>query len=230
MAKQHTIRDIDDLEFRTRSGEVVGSQNWSETKLHGTSSGGSGYVGPQGGHVAAPSVSVYSTTKEQLRLFIRGEDGKEFDIQMHNLPFGVREGHRVAIVYAKNVAGTSWTGVGFANRSTERHVAFDGLVDDFVPKSSFGEFAAGIICLPAIVGYLAYLNPLMLRRELAPDYTVVNVYPWWPLLTIVTALGWIFHSARRARRKGRLRRELLAQILSKVENEAVSDDAVAASR
>lgn len=42
----------------TKTGTVVDDRRWSETHVHGQSSGGGGYVGPQGGHVSARAIKL----------------------------------------------------------------------------------------------------------------------------------------------------------------------------
>ncbi|MBI1407042.1 MAG: hypothetical protein GC145_13060 [Caulobacter sp.] len=98
MAKTRTtiVKDPGDIKMFTRSGVVHGSKTWTSTQVH--SSGGGGYVGPQGGHVHAARVTSGNTTHDAF--FLVGEDGKEIEIKLTDVSFGVRDGHYVTAVYS----------------------------------------------------------------------------------------------------------------------------------
>src|SRR3546814_5386542 len=60
------IRSIEEVHGCYRTGTVCGVGNWSETRVHASSSGGGGYLHNGSGHVSAPTVSVSSTSTEVL--------------------------------------------------------------------------------------------------------------------------------------------------------------------
>lgn len=90
------IRRYADLDIFTVTGTVVGQQGHtsthvrSETTTHGTN------------HLGGPSGSTRTTTTSthHQRLFARKDNGGEFDVEFPDLQFGVREGHRIAAVFA----------------------------------------------------------------------------------------------------------------------------------
>ncbi len=92
------------VEFWTITGEVLGSEKYSET--HVTSSGGgghvSGYVGPNGGtvggHVDAPVISSQSVTNHDF--WIRTVEGLEKDIQLKGVDIPLRVGQKITLVSA----------------------------------------------------------------------------------------------------------------------------------
>jgi hypothetical protein len=85
-------------------GNVIGQQKWSETEVR--TSGGGGYVGPQGGHVAAPKIESRQTTKQEF--WIRDDEGIEKQYQFPDGSFPVREGQSVwiALGWRQNVEGS----------------------------------------------------------------------------------------------------------------------------
>lgn len=112
--KINKIADIADLAIFDKRGQIVGTHE--RTSLHTTTttstSGGSGYIHPTyGGHVSAPSTTTFTSTtsKHHQTLFIRKEDGTEFEEEFIDLDFPVRDGTHVAIVYA----GDRWSNRGY---------------------------------------------------------------------------------------------------------------------
>lgn len=98
MGKNRTtiVKSPADLKVYARSGIVHGSKTWASTQVH--SSGGGGYVGPQGGHVKAANVTSSNTTHHAF--FLVDDDGKEVEVKLTDVSFGVRDGHHVTAVYA----------------------------------------------------------------------------------------------------------------------------------
>lgn len=113
--KSNKISDVADLAIFDKRGQIVGTHE--RTSLHTTTTtsttGGSGYVHPTyGGHVSAPSTTTTTSTtsKHHQTLFIRKEDGTEFEEKFIDLDFPVRDGTHVAIVYA----GDRWSNRGYS--------------------------------------------------------------------------------------------------------------------
>lgn len=98
MGKNRTtiVKSPADLKVYARSGIVHGSKTWASTQVH--SSGGGGYVGPQGGHFKAANVTSSNTTHHAF--FLVDDDGKEVEVKLTDVSFGVRDGHHVTAVYA----------------------------------------------------------------------------------------------------------------------------------
>lgn len=87
------------------SGTVINSQKHSET--HITSSGGGGYVGPNGGYVPAPKVqSQVQTTHE---FWLRTANGVEKQFQFSNLNVPLCLNQEVTVLIASKPDGKqSW--------------------------------------------------------------------------------------------------------------------------
>ncbi len=107
-------REVDITYF---TGEVVGSDKYSETYV--SSSGGGGYVGPNGGHVSAPTVS--STTVTCHEFWLRGEDGTEKSISLRGYDIPLRTGQKVTMVMAGDAKASTGRYTTLVNHSAQRH-------------------------------------------------------------------------------------------------------------
>jgi hypothetical protein len=79
-------------------GDVVSAKTWSETHVHGSSSGGGGFVSNGSGYVSSPSVSVSSTVVTRNSIFLKLPNGTEEKIN-YSGQFGVRDGHEVSAIF-----------------------------------------------------------------------------------------------------------------------------------
>ena len=125
MAKREKISGMDDLKFVTRTGVVLENQLLSQTHVRGHSSGESQYIGPDGGHIRPQQISISSSTSEKAHLFIRGDDGREFDVSFVNAGVAAREGNRVSLVYC-----------GTQAESAEQITADDHWISAFINHST----------------------------------------------------------------------------------------------
>lgn len=122
------ITNLDQAEIEIRTGIVAANQNWSSSNVnvqtrttHDTATG----------H-ARSDVDVSSSSTEQVRLFVHGDDGSEFEIRAHNVGFGFREGHRISAVYLGAVGDSHRSDgenlVGLMNHSTGKQTLFSNSV------------------------------------------------------------------------------------------------------
>lgn len=152
-----TIKAIDQLYMFTKVGTVVGNQNWSETSISTTTttSGGGGYMHQGSGFISpsSSSTTTSSSTTEQLRLFIREDDGDEFEAKFSEPGFGVREGHRVTVVYAGDQASQRGYPMGLANHSTNQSKIFKQRANWIIKQigQTMGCAAVGAFLVLAIV-------------------------------------------------------------------------------
>lgn len=119
------ILSIEDLRTVTKGGVIVSCRAWSETHVSGGSAQKTSHLGPQGGSVTMPGVSITSTTSDKIHLFIRQEDGREFDQTFVNAGVGVREGHRVSIIYVPDEDGEP---LALVNHDTGKSRIYEGRV------------------------------------------------------------------------------------------------------
>ena len=119
------ITRIEDLRTETLTGTVVGCKMWSETRVHGGAKAQTTYVPAGGGHVSTPEVTVSSTTTEKLHVFIRRDDGREFDQRFVHAGVGLREGNRVSIVYVPAIGGEP---MALANHDTGKSRIYENRI------------------------------------------------------------------------------------------------------
>lgn len=95
------VKSADEITYFTKSGTVLDGQNSSTTRVFGG-----------GGQNNSP-VHISSSTTQHLHLFVRQDDGKEFDTTFDNIGVAVRAGHRVSVIFAmpKNDDGGYATGL-----------------------------------------------------------------------------------------------------------------------
>lgn len=218
MSKDLKIGRIEELQLVTRSGTVLANQTWSQTHVHGHSSGSSQYVGPQGGHIDLPSVQVSSTSSDRVRLFVRDDEGREFEASFTNPGVGVREGNRVSIVYSGSQAASPEELV-----SEDRRIA--ALVNHSTGKSRVYEGRARALASPGgfsitgLIGLVLVLAgvPLFIASiyfGFKWEIGILNWFLFWGLyIAAMMATGFLQSS-----KTGGLAREITAAVRQHVES------------
>lgn len=189
MADVGTIKSIDQLYMFTKVGTIAGSQNWSETSISTTTttSGGGGYMHQGSGFIspASSSTTTSSSTTEQLRLFIREDDGDEFEAKFSEPGFGVREGHRVTVVYAGDQASRAGYPMALANHSTNQSKIFTqrakwiikpvGQTMGCAAVGAFVILAVGLGAVAGVAGVIVAAAPLgLLLYKLRQNVLLAN--------------------------------------------------------
>lgn len=160
------ISALEELVIEVRTGLVVGNQNWSQANVnvHTTT-----HHDAATGH-GRSDTNVSSTSTEQLRLFVRDDNGSEFEIRAHNVGFGFMEGHRVSAVYLASTHDSRRSDadnlVGLINHSTSKHSLFNNSVRNRI--SGPVNLMQTLIALAAIVA-----GPIVVFKlwsALAPEY------------------------------------------------------------
>ena len=187
MSNDTKIANVDELYVFVKTGTVVGQQQSTVINTTATTSGGGGYLHQGTGHVHAPTTTVSTSSSEKLRIFFREDNGKEIEAEFSDTPFGVREGHRVSVVYEGPMALKSGYPVALINHSTGNEKIFLRVVDRLIPKLSGGlalgfilgtpiaflilgamifESAAGFLVLGMIAGFIPVIMKLSRRKAL----------------------------------------------------------------
>ena len=116
-SKNSFIHRGKNVEFWQVTGEVLGSNKYSET--HVSSSGGGGYVGQHGGHVSAPT--IHSSTVTNHEFWIKTEDGLEKPIKLRGIDVPLRPGQKITLISAgRKEAGSGWYSI-LVNHSAGKH-------------------------------------------------------------------------------------------------------------
>lgn len=175
--------DADEFHIYAQTGTVVADRAW------GRSIGG-GYIGSQGG-----SVSISNT--DVTRLFVKDDNGQEFETELQNTSVTAREGHRVTCVYATSNKTSSSPGVAFINHTTGRSETFDKNVNSLL--GSYNLNGCGVV---AVI--------LLLSIFVLPVFAPFLIFLGIPIGILVAVLG------NKGRRQAR-RQEILARIRNEVQ-------------
>lgn len=159
--------------FHCATGTILAEKTWSET--HVTSTGGGGYVGRQGGYVAAPTVRSRVVSRREV--WVRLDDGREraFDLSSSALP--LRESHRMVICWSTRDGAEAGPFLLLINQSTGEHdVLHSGCANLIASKANQWMTAGTAVVL--VIGIL----PLAFATE----------RPLWWIAAIVALafLGW----------------------------------------
>ena len=99
----------------TVSGVVADDQHSNSTRVY--SSGGGGFVGPNGGHVSAPEVHSETTTRQSV--WITDGASKDHQISLRNMSIPIRVGQRVTARFVMPVGAREWRLESFTNHSAD---------------------------------------------------------------------------------------------------------------
>lgn len=102
--------------FQALSGEVIGSEKLNETLV--SSSGGGGYVGKEGGHVAAAQISSVNVINHEF--WIKTSNGKECDVKLRGYDIPLRTGQQITLISAGNKGGANVYHSVLVNHSADK--------------------------------------------------------------------------------------------------------------
>lgn len=129
MADVSPITDVADINIFSKTGLVIDVQLTSETEIHSSSSGGDGWVGPGGGNVSAPTVSIRGTSHERAHIYLRQENGREMEIDIRDSGIGIRTGHRLSAIYAGPKSGDTGHLAALLNHDTGKWMVYDTRIE-----------------------------------------------------------------------------------------------------
>ena len=189
------------------TGVVADDQHTSQTSFYST--GGGGYVGPQGGYVAAPVVRSETTTRQKF--WITDDKGKDHELTLTDTQLPLRVGQRVTARFVARPSADRWRVATFTNHSAdlfytwaeEQDAPLDLLATDRGQISATAWVLGG-----AAVGWLAYQTPSVIPS---------GVVAWFCLLIVVLSPLAVFNGfMMRVTRRSRLRDALRAEYVEAV--------------
>ncbi|TVP92022.1 MAG: hypothetical protein EA348_02800 [Pseudomonadaceae bacterium] len=170
------------------TGEVINTSKHSETYV--TSSGGGGYVGPDGGHVNAPQVSSSTVTCHEF--WIRQDDGRERSVSLRGYDIPLRAGQRVTMVMASDARADYGHYTTLVNHTADRHW---NLMDGADVNRKLALTPLNLMALVLLIFFsglflqsLLVKLPEFLQQQPGPDamawWAVLPAFPiplqWWP--------------------------------------------------
>ena len=180
------IVSIEDLTSVTRTGVVVKVREWSETHVSGGSAKQTTHIGPEGGTVTTPGVSVTSRVHDRLHVFVREDGGREFDQTFINPGVGLREGHRISILYVPDEHGEP---LALINHDTDKSRIYEGRVSRLLspPPAPLNKLIMKIYMLALIplhiatywwgfTGKLNHLDGIFGRPGAFFEWTLLNAF------------------------------------------------------
>jgi len=207
------IASLDQLYVFERSGTVAALQHWVETNTTVTTTGGSGTVVNGTGNISGPSTTTHTSSTEMVRIFVREDDGGEFEASLPDLGFGVREGHRVSIVHAGDQASRRGYPIAVVNHTTGKSkvlasrvswLSHDALGCAWFGLTFFGAMVLSVSLAEALIYMIHPLNALLAG--------IIGTLTW--IGGPIVAIGALM-SANRKRK--RLRQGILARLEQEVE-------------
>ena len=225
------IKTIDQLHTYVRSGVVVGIQSRTVTQTRTETSGGGGFLHQGSGYIAAPTTTVSSSTMEKLRMHLRSDDGPEFEVEVENLGFGVREGHRVTVVYAGDEMSRGAYPMAIVNHSTRERAVLKERLDLLVKGLNAGlgclllilaplvgmpfglVVIAGLLFIPAKVFGEAFIDKLALMGDV-PTFFLAAFIPFAAVFLVLFGI---------VRRKSRLRQQIVARLWALMEQSVATE-------
>lgn len=136
------VSRVEDIYVFTKSGSVTDCGTTSKTSVHG-----------YGGGANKQPIQISSTTTETLKMFVREEDGDEFEVSLHNPSIGVRPGHLVTIGYVGDQVSKRGFAAALWVHNTGNSEIYDHRINWAVKRTN-GWVAAGLIFLGLAPGIL----------------------------------------------------------------------------
>jgi hypothetical protein len=161
VAKSDKVSSIDEIKYLTKTGVVLDGQNSTTTHVHG------------GGGQNNSAVRISSSTTKHLHLFVRQDNGKEFDTTFDNIGVSVRAGHRVSVVYAGPKAREIGYSTGLVVHDTDRSAVCNATADSLVKRMNPLLGVAIFFVAPFVI--LGILLLLTGNRDAGGFYWVLGV-------------------------------------------------------
>ena len=207
------ITSLDQLYVFERSGTTAALQHWVDTNTTVTTTGGSGTMVNGTGNISGPTTTTRTSSTEMVRIFVREDDGGEFDASLPDLGFGVREGHRVSVVHAGDQASRRGYPMAVVNHTTGkskivasriRWISHDALGCASSGLTFFGAMVLSVSLAEALIYAIHPLNALLAG--------VVGILTW--VGGPIFALGAL---ASVNKKRKRLRQSILARLEQEVD-------------
>lgn len=193
----------------TVTGVVAADQHSSSTRVF--SSGGGGYVGPHGGHVAAPQ--LHSETSSRQRVWITDDNRKDHELSLCNMEIPLRIGQRVTARFVMRADATEWRLETFTNHSAD--LFYSWASENTSPIDLMSTDRGSLLATAFFVG--GVLACWYAWQQLTGPLSSSSI--WWNLnggLLLLSGLavftGAVMRSTRRSKLRSRLRVEYVEAV------------------
>lgn len=152
------------MKFIEFTGEVVGSETWSQTRVSGKSSGMSyGGIGVSNGRTTSSVTNVG-------QVWVKTDEGEEIAVRVNPDKFATREGHRVSMIVNAPKSGPAQmvAAINHATGKTRRESA-----------------AMLYVMVPLSIVFLGWI-PLLLVFAMPPVGLVASALFVWGMFSMIT--------------------------------------------
>ncbi len=142
------IGSLRELYAFTRNGEVLDVKSRTETTISATTTNGSTLLIDGVGTTSPATTTVRTSSVEVTRMFLRDDTGQEFQVELEDIGFGIRQGHRVVILYGGNIATQSGYPMAVANLTTNQSTVLPHRVEWLLRRRSTSLGCAALAIVP----------------------------------------------------------------------------------
>ena len=193
----------------TLNGVVADNQHSSSTRVY--SSGGGGYIGPNGGFIEASQIHSVETTRQSV--WITDDESKDTEIWFRNRQVPLRVGQRVTARFVMPRGSDEWRLETFVNHSSQQ--VYSWLAENPAPidlmASDRGSPLATAFVLVGAVGCWYAWTKLSETTNWQSFWAVL-----WVGLMLLSSLAILEGRVRRTTRRAKLRARLTAEYASTV--------------
>ena len=193
----------------TLNGVVADNQHSSSTRVY--SSGGGGYIGPNGGHIDAAEIHSQVTTRQSV--WITDDESKDTEISFRNRQVPLRVGHRVTARFVMPQGSDEWRLETFVNHSSQQ--VHSWLAENPAPIDLMESDRWSPLATAFVVGGAAGCWYAWTKLSETTHWQSFSAVIWVGVM-LLSGLGILEGRVRRATRRAKLRARLTAEYVSAV--------------
>lgn len=193
----------------TLNGVVADNQHSNTTRVY--SSGGGGYVGPNGGYVHAAEIHSQVTTRQSV--WITDDESKDTEISFRNRQVPLRVGHRVTARFVMPQGSDEWRLETFVNHSSQQ--VHSWLAENPAPIDLMASDRGSPLATAYVLGGAAGCWYAWAKLSETTHWQSFSAVLWVALM-LASVLGILEGRVRRATRRSKLRAKLMAEYVGAV--------------
>jgi hypothetical protein len=193
----------------TLNGIVADNQHSSSTRVY--SSGGGGYVGPNGGFVDAAEIHSEVTTRQSV--WITDDQSKDTEIWFRNRRIPLRVGQQVTASFVKPPGSREWRLETFVNHSTQQ--VHSWLAENPAPIDLMAADRGSPLAMACVLGGAAGCWYAWTKLSGTSNWQSFSAVLWVGVM-LLSSLGILEGRLRRNTRRSKLRALLTAEYVAAV--------------
>ena len=193
----------------TLNGVVADNQHSSSTRVY--SSGGGGYIGPNGGYIEAAEIHSEVTTRQSV--WITDDESKDGEVRFRNRKVSLRVGQRVTARFVALEGSDEWRLEIFVNHSSQQ--VHSWLAENPAPIDLMASDRGSPLATAFVVGGAAGCWYAWTKLSGTANWQSFSAVMWVGVM-LLSGLGILEGRVRRATRRSKLRAKLTAEYASAV--------------